>query len=133
FSSRRRHTRFSRDWSSDVCSSDLPAAPPRRAARRGRRRPPAVRSRRPAVRSRPRTPRTRRPAAATPTTRLPAEANPNRRPATAARATADPGVTPVHPRWEHGPLYLGAEHVAGGFDDVPLATPHALAGWKKPR
>src|SRR5690606_40965271 len=22
--SRRRHTRFSRDWSSDVCSSDLP-------------------------------------------------------------------------------------------------------------
>src|SRR5690606_40714891 len=29
FSSRRRHTRFSRDWSSDVCSSDL-AADPRR-------------------------------------------------------------------------------------------------------
>src|SRR5690606_39362386 len=26
FSSRRRHTRFSRDWSSDVCSSDLVAA-----------------------------------------------------------------------------------------------------------
>src|SRR5690606_40661438 len=26
FSSRRRHTRFSRDWSSDVCSSDLTAA-----------------------------------------------------------------------------------------------------------
>src|SRR5207302_4724903 len=26
FSSRRRHTRFSRDWSSDVCSSDLQAA-----------------------------------------------------------------------------------------------------------
>src|SRR5690606_40079927 len=25
FSSRRRHTRFSRDWSSDVCSSDLRA------------------------------------------------------------------------------------------------------------
>src|SRR5690606_40167015 len=25
FSSRRRHTRFSRDWSSDVCSSDLNA------------------------------------------------------------------------------------------------------------
>src|SRR5436309_5207411 len=24
-SSRRRHTRFSRDWSSDVCSSDLPS------------------------------------------------------------------------------------------------------------
>src|SRR5690606_40841047 len=29
FSSRRRHTIFSRDWSSDVCSSDLPAAPAR--------------------------------------------------------------------------------------------------------
>src|SRR6266436_1803923 len=27
FSSRRRHTRCSRDWSSDVCSSDLPLAP----------------------------------------------------------------------------------------------------------
>src|SRR2546422_2531261 len=27
FSSRRRHTRCSRDWSSDVCSSDLPALP----------------------------------------------------------------------------------------------------------
>src|SRR5690606_40890951 len=26
FSSRRRHTRFSRDWSSDVCSSDLTPA-----------------------------------------------------------------------------------------------------------
>src|SRR6266550_7029584 len=26
FSSRRRHTRCSRDWSSDVCSSDLKAA-----------------------------------------------------------------------------------------------------------
>src|SRR5260370_13516771 len=30
FSSRRRHTRFKCDWSSDVCSSDLPlAAAPR--------------------------------------------------------------------------------------------------------
>src|SRR5690606_40800655 len=28
FSSRRRHTRFSRDWSSDVCSSDLHVAQP---------------------------------------------------------------------------------------------------------
>src|SRR5690606_28540455 len=27
FSSRRRHTRFSRDWSSDVCSSDLVQSP----------------------------------------------------------------------------------------------------------
>src|SRR5690606_40730109 len=39
FSSRRRHTRFSRDWSSDVCSSDLAAhaqrAPPERGARGG--------------------------------------------------------------------------------------------------
>src|SRR5207247_5047181 len=26
FSSRRRHTRSTRDWSSDVCSSDLPAS-----------------------------------------------------------------------------------------------------------
>src|SRR5207247_6652050 len=31
FSSRRRHTRSTRDWSSDVCSSDLPAASPDRA------------------------------------------------------------------------------------------------------
>src|SRR6266487_6794446 len=30
FSSRRRHTRWTGDWSSDVCSSDLPA---RRAAK----------------------------------------------------------------------------------------------------
>src|SRR6266511_2100885 len=36
FSSRRRHPRFSRDWSSDVCSSDLPCAH-RAAARRARR------------------------------------------------------------------------------------------------
>src|SRR5215208_7629049 len=28
FSSRRRHTRWPRDWSSDVCSSDLPAKGP---------------------------------------------------------------------------------------------------------
>src|SRR6266496_5891365 len=28
FSSRRRHTRSLRDWSSDVCSSDLGALPP---------------------------------------------------------------------------------------------------------
>src|SRR5439155_1093154 len=27
FSSRRRHTSWPRDWSSDVCSSDLPALP----------------------------------------------------------------------------------------------------------
>src|SRR5688572_13540081 len=29
FSSRRRHTRFDCDWSSDVCSSDLTCADPR--------------------------------------------------------------------------------------------------------
>src|SRR3989449_11276538 len=29
FSSRRRHTRCSRDWSSDVCSSDLRSSPAR--------------------------------------------------------------------------------------------------------
>src|SRR3712207_9052395 len=33
FSSRRRHTRYWRDWSSDVCSSDLPPAPPPRPGR----------------------------------------------------------------------------------------------------
>src|SRR5688572_32676552 len=32
FSSRRRHTRFDCDWSSDVCSSDLPAENLRGAA-----------------------------------------------------------------------------------------------------
>src|SRR3712207_9359873 len=37
FSSRRRHTRYWRDWSSDVCSSDL--------ATRGRRRPRVAGSR----------------------------------------------------------------------------------------
>src|SRR3712207_8034612 len=31
FSSRRRHTRYWRDWSSDVCSSDLPGALARQA------------------------------------------------------------------------------------------------------
>src|SRR5699024_12006286 len=45
-SSRRRHTRSKRDWSSDVCSSDLPAADERalhgaaRAGAQGRRRDP---------------------------------------------------------------------------------------------
>src|SRR5690625_8004943 len=33
FSSRRRHTRWPRDWSSDVCSSDLTALPPYRCRR----------------------------------------------------------------------------------------------------
>src|SRR3712207_8200663 len=37
FSSRRRHTRYWRDWSSDVCSSDLPVdlegLPPYRLSR----------------------------------------------------------------------------------------------------
>src|SRR5690606_24499658 len=49
FSSRRRHTRFSRDWSSDVCSSDLQDQQPLGSVpeRRGVRRAlvlPAVRS-----------------------------------------------------------------------------------------
>src|SRR5690606_39444454 len=35
FSSRRRHTRFSRDWSSDVCSSDLPKKPSSNLVKRG--------------------------------------------------------------------------------------------------
>src|SRR3712207_8643816 len=42
FSSRRRHTRYWRDWSSDVCSSDLgqaPGGPLLRAAVADRRRP----------------------------------------------------------------------------------------------
>src|SRR5438067_188970 len=34
FSSRRRHTRSKRDWSSDVCSSDLPRTTPPSPARR---------------------------------------------------------------------------------------------------
>src|SRR5256884_8252018 len=33
FSSRRRHTRCSRDWSSDVCSSDLKGGPAEDASR----------------------------------------------------------------------------------------------------
>src|SRR2546422_5594047 len=36
FSSRRRHTRCSRDWSSDVCSSDLGGGPRERHAVRER-------------------------------------------------------------------------------------------------
>src|SRR5207253_4658101 len=40
FSSRRRHTRWPRDWSSDVCSSDLKQASKRAPARQGRNPPP---------------------------------------------------------------------------------------------
>src|SRR5579871_2213121 len=40
FSSRRRHTRSLRDWSSDVCSSDLECAPVRPGRRGGGRRGP---------------------------------------------------------------------------------------------
>src|SRR5690606_27106945 len=43
FSSRGRHTRFSRDWSSDVCSSDLPPKRAAAARRPGRSDPRAVR------------------------------------------------------------------------------------------
>src|SRR5215203_6624303 len=44
FSSRRRHTRYWRDWSSDVCSSDLGDAGVRlaRLGDRGRPHPPAL-------------------------------------------------------------------------------------------
>src|SRR2546430_5688597 len=35
FSSRRRHTRFDCDWSSDVCSSDLPIRLPPLSRERG--------------------------------------------------------------------------------------------------
>src|SRR5690606_39929846 len=42
FSSRRRHTRFSRDWSSDVCSSDLTTCAMIRAAAPGRESPGEV-------------------------------------------------------------------------------------------
>src|SRR2546430_6901844 len=37
FSSRRRHTRFDCDWSSDVCSSDLTTGPCSRAGAQSRR------------------------------------------------------------------------------------------------
>src|SRR6266542_4649863 len=43
FSSRRRHTRCYRDWSSDVCSSDLPREGAREAGRDGRAEPDDVR------------------------------------------------------------------------------------------
>src|SRR2546428_1114280 len=44
FSSRRRHTRSDRDWSSDVCSSDLPYSerPGAAAGRLGERVPPGI-------------------------------------------------------------------------------------------
>src|SRR5437762_12073707 len=49
FSSRRRHTRYIGDWSSDVCSSDLQGRPLQpaglRAARRGAAAPPGLRAR----------------------------------------------------------------------------------------
>src|SRR5690606_37348697 len=43
---RRRHTRFARDWSSDVCSSDLAATPGWCAAPRWSPRCPSARPRR---------------------------------------------------------------------------------------
>src|SRR5690606_40974860 len=43
-SSRRRHTRFSRDWSSDVCSSDLPILMKRASLTRAIRQPMHARS-----------------------------------------------------------------------------------------
>src|SRR5690606_36413779 len=44
FSSRRRHTRFSRDWSSDVCSSDLTSRFPMTLRKLPAARPAALRS-----------------------------------------------------------------------------------------
>src|SRR5205809_2415374 len=52
FSSRRRHTRCSRDWSSDVCSSDLVAVPAERMGDPGDHELPA-RAARPAARRAP--------------------------------------------------------------------------------
>src|SRR5579859_2306501 len=49
FSSRRRHTIFDCDWSSDVCSSDLPAADRQQAGRGARPRARSGASRRPCV------------------------------------------------------------------------------------
>src|SRR5258707_3872825 len=43
FSSRRRHTRYWRDWSSDVCSSDLKAEPAGDGGVVARRRPEGTR------------------------------------------------------------------------------------------
>src|SRR5690242_21464914 len=49
FSSRRRHTRLTCDWSSDVCSSDLPSRPRRGSrCRRARRSSTAPHRRAPA-------------------------------------------------------------------------------------
>src|SRR3712207_9531241 len=42
FSSRRRHTRYWRDWSSDVCSSDLDAPKIAETARPGKAFPPQI-------------------------------------------------------------------------------------------
>src|SRR2546421_5804846 len=47
FSSRRRHTRSDRDWSSDVCSSDLTRANGAPVSAAGKRRPRADAVRRP--------------------------------------------------------------------------------------
>src|SRR2546421_7692774 len=52
FSSRRRHTRSDRDWSSDVCSSDLWWAPRRGRPSWRRRRRPRERIRAPSVQAR---------------------------------------------------------------------------------
>src|SRR5215475_10517147 len=89
FSSRRRHTRFSRDWSSDVCSSDLP---------------PAVGGTRSRRRSRPsgRAGRTLRPAGCVPSVDLPYSRKHvvDREPAPAVPVAAAPGaeiVVLAHP------------------------------------
>src|SRR5436189_1039932 len=55
FSSRRRHTRYIGDWSSDVCSSDLGAVDSQRWERREGRRDRLFLTRTSTTRSRPRT------------------------------------------------------------------------------
>src|SRR6266702_5095938 len=68
FSSRRRHTRWPRDWSSDVCSSDLTPTPPRPPAPPPGRRPPSDLGGARAI------PWPHRPAGPPPATRLPGHA-----------------------------------------------------------
>src|SRR5690606_41187006 len=56
FSSRRRHTRFSRDWSSDVCSSDLPRKLSNKPRKHQKRRLPSRSNQRAAKKKRPSAP-----------------------------------------------------------------------------
>src|SRR5690606_1555272 len=61
----RRHTSFSRDWSSDVCSSDLPSLiPPARSSSNSRMGVPSGSSQQPGFFTRPLTPQSLVPASA---------------------------------------------------------------------